>query len=86
MLERLLENVEILLSRYVVHGDLSAYNVLYQHGELRAMMTQVRKRTQAAAGGQGVVVTSTDEPEIKRHSRRLMFCRCRIRRTQAAGS
>lgn len=31
--ERLVENVEILLSCYVVHGDLSAYNVLYEDGE-----------------------------------------------------
>jgi len=33
LFERLVENIEILLSRYVVHGDLSAYNVLYQDGD-----------------------------------------------------
>ena len=33
LFERLVENVEILLSCYVVHGDLSAYNVLYQDGD-----------------------------------------------------
>ena len=33
LFERLIQNVEILLSRYVVHGDLSAYNVLYQDGD-----------------------------------------------------
>lgn len=33
LFERLIQNVEILLSRYVIHGDLSAYNVLYQDGD-----------------------------------------------------
>jgi RIO kinase 1 len=32
---RLIENVEILLSCYRIHADLSAYNVLYWEGEAR---------------------------------------------------
>lgn len=32
--ERLIQNVEILLSRYVIHADLSAYNVLYRDGDV----------------------------------------------------
>ena len=34
-LDRLNENVEIMLSRYRIHADLSAYNVLYLHGEVK---------------------------------------------------
>jgi RIO kinase 1 len=33
--DRLVENIEILLSCYRVHADLSAYNVLYWEGEIR---------------------------------------------------
>ena len=32
MLGRLIENIEILLSCYRIHADLSAYNVLYWEG------------------------------------------------------
>ncbi len=35
LLDRMLENVEIMLRGYRVHGDLSAYNVLYWEGEAR---------------------------------------------------
>ena len=33
VLERLLDNIATLLARHVVHGDLSAYNVLYWQGQ-----------------------------------------------------
>jgi RIO kinase 1 len=32
---RLLRNVEIMLAQRVVHGDFSAYNVLYWEGEVK---------------------------------------------------
>ncbi|MGA2491109.1 MAG: RIO1 family regulatory kinase/ATPase [Anaerolineales bacterium] len=32
--ERLLRNVEVMLTNGIVHGDLSAYNVLYWEGEI----------------------------------------------------
>jgi len=32
--ERLLRNIEIMLAHEIVHGDLSAYNVLYWDGEI----------------------------------------------------
>jgi len=35
LLDRLLENVRLLLARYRIHGDLSAYNILYWEGEVR---------------------------------------------------
>ncbi len=35
LFERLLRNVEIMLAHGVVHGDLSAYNVLYWEGEVK---------------------------------------------------
>ncbi len=34
MLEKLLSNIEIFLSCDRIHGDLSAYNVLYDQGRL----------------------------------------------------
>jgi RIO kinase 1 len=34
LFERLLHNVEIMLAHGIVHGDLSAYNVLYWEGEI----------------------------------------------------
>jgi RIO kinase 1 len=37
LLEQALRNVEIMLSCDVVHGDLSAYNMLYSGGELRVI-------------------------------------------------
>jgi len=33
--DRLIENVRLLLAGYRIHGDLSAYNVLYWDGEVR---------------------------------------------------
>ena len=35
LFERLVENVRLLLGSYRIHGDLSAYNVLYWEGEVR---------------------------------------------------
>lgn len=35
LLERLLYNIELMLAHDCVHGDLSAYNVLYWDGEIR---------------------------------------------------
>ncbi len=32
--ERLLRNIEIMLEHGIVHGDLSAYNVLYWEGQI----------------------------------------------------
>ena len=32
---RVMNNVELMLSLNLVHGDLSPHNVLYQHGEVR---------------------------------------------------
>jgi RIO kinase 1 len=35
LFQELLRQVGRMLSRFVVHADLSAYNVLYRHGEAR---------------------------------------------------
>ncbi len=35
LFDRLLHNVELMLAHGVVHGDLSAYNVLYWEGDIR---------------------------------------------------
>ena len=35
LLEQALRNIEIMLSCNIVHGDLSAYNILYSGGQLR---------------------------------------------------
>jgi RIO kinase 1 len=35
MLDRLLRNVEMMLQQGLIHGDLSAYNVLYWRGEIK---------------------------------------------------
>jgi RIO kinase 1 len=35
LFERLLRNVEIMLSQHVIHGDFSAYNVLYWEGQVK---------------------------------------------------
>ncbi len=35
LFDQLIENVEIMLSLYRIHGDLSAYNVLYWDGDVR---------------------------------------------------
>jgi RIO kinase 1 len=37
LLEHALRNIEIMLSCNVVHGDLSAYNMLYSDGHLRVI-------------------------------------------------
>ena len=37
LLEQALRNIEIMLSCNVVHGDLSAYNILYSAGQLRVI-------------------------------------------------
>ncbi len=37
LLEQALRNIEIMLSCNVVHGDLSAYNMLYSGGQLRVI-------------------------------------------------
>lgn len=37
LLEQALRNIEIMLSCNVVHGDLSAYNILYSGGHLRVI-------------------------------------------------
>jgi RIO kinase 1 len=37
LLERALRNIEIMLSCNIVHGDLSAYNMLYSGGHLRVI-------------------------------------------------
>jgi RIO kinase 1 len=37
LLERALRNIEIMLASHVVHGDLSAYNMLYLGGQLRVI-------------------------------------------------
>jgi RIO kinase 1 len=34
LFERLLDNIEIMLAHEIVHGDLSAYNILYRNGEI----------------------------------------------------
>jgi len=34
LFERLLQNVELMLANHIVHGDLSAYNVLYWQGAI----------------------------------------------------
>ena len=34
LFERLMRNVELMLAHHIVHGDLSAYNVLYLQGEI----------------------------------------------------
>ena len=35
LLERVLANIELMLRENVVHGDLSAFNILYHQGQLR---------------------------------------------------
>lgn len=35
LFDRVLENIELLLKENVVHGDLSAFNILYDRGNLR---------------------------------------------------
>ena len=35
LFERMLENIDIMLSNDIIHGDLSAYNLLYWEGELK---------------------------------------------------
>ena len=35
MLKRVLWNIELFLRENIVHGDLSAFNILYHQGELR---------------------------------------------------
>jgi RIO kinase 1 len=35
LFERLVNHIEIMLAQHVVHGDLSAYNVLYWEGRVR---------------------------------------------------
>lgn len=35
LFERLMDNVELMLNQHVIHGDLSAYNVLYWEGEIK---------------------------------------------------
>jgi RIO kinase 1 len=35
LFERLMDNVQLMLNQHVIHGDLSAYNVLYWEGEVR---------------------------------------------------
>ena len=37
LLEQALRNIEIMLSCNIVHGDLSAYNMLYSDGQLRVI-------------------------------------------------
>jgi len=37
LLEQALRNIEIMLACHVVHGDLSAYNLLYSGGRLRVI-------------------------------------------------
>ncbi len=34
LFDRILENVELMLARNAIHGDLSAYNILYWEGEI----------------------------------------------------
>ncbi|MBL8046599.1 MAG: hypothetical protein JNL09_08665, partial [Anaerolineales bacterium] len=35
LFERLIHNVELMLAHHVIHGDLSAYNVLYWEGQIK---------------------------------------------------
>jgi RIO kinase 1 len=37
LFERLMANVEIMLSQQIIHGDLSAYNVLYWQGAIKVI-------------------------------------------------
>ena len=52
LLEEALRNIEIMLSCHVVHGDLSAYNMLYAGERLRVidMPQAVDARTNPNAG------------------------------------
>lgn len=34
LFEAILENIELMLAHHYVHGDLSAYNILYHHGRV----------------------------------------------------
>lgn len=62
---RLLENVEILLSRYVVHGDLSAYNVLYQDGD--AWIIDLPQTIDALAHPRGFELFARDVDRLCRY-------------------
>jgi len=35
LFERLVENIKLMLGQHVIHGDLSAYNVLYWNGQIK---------------------------------------------------
>jgi RIO kinase 1 len=51
LLDRVLENVRLMLSHHYVHGDLSAYNILYWEGEITIIdfpqMVDARKNQNA---------------------------------------
>jgi RIO kinase 1 len=51
LFERVMENVRLMLRRHLVHGDLSAYNILYWEGEITIIdfpqMVDARKNQNA---------------------------------------
>ncbi len=77
LFERLLRNVEIMLAHGVVHGDLSAYNVLYWEGEIKIIdfpqMVDPRTNPDARA------LFSRDVERLCQY-----FARCGVRTDSAA--
>ena len=55
-----------------VPGEIHDCCMLYERGTLKAVLTQLRLRTLEPTGGIGVVNVTTDVPEIKLASHRLM--------------
>lgn len=53
LFERVIDNVRLMLSHHYIHGDLSAYNILYWEGEIEVIdfpqMVDARKNQNAVA-------------------------------------
>lgn len=60
------------LVQELIRGELHDCNVLYEHGTLKAMLTQVRKRQQHTPCGAATMFVTTAVDEIKAHTKRLM--------------
>jgi predicted ATP-grasp superfamily ATP-dependent carboligase len=64
------EDLPPLVQEYIP-GKIHDVCVLFNQGEPRAVMTQVRVKTWPASGGRGILDETTDEPELKEMATRL---------------